>query len=186
MDEHPNIHKRRIRLLYSLRDVQLALSAADFLRECDPDAKIGKIELRRYKCYETTAILAYARPFSDSRGGFPKLSLKMIDVRLDDQSQVLHDKILDLRNRVIAHSDAAMMRLAVRFRELHIGNGQTMAHIETAFDEGLDFVGFGSVTKMLTLFHTVYDGIFSKIQEDARNNPGKYDFRHDYLDPDCH
>ena len=186
MDEHPNNHKRRIRLLYSLRDLQLALSAADFLHECDPDARIGNIELRRYKCYETTAIVAYARPFSDSRGGFPKLSLKMIDVRLDDRSKALHDKILELRNRAVAHSDAEMMRLAVRLRDLHIGNGQTVPHIETAFDEGLDFVGFGPVSQMLTLFHKVYYGIFLKIQEDARNNPDKYDFRHDFLNPNFH
>lgn len=184
MDEHRNNHKRRIRLLYSLRDIQLALSAAEFLQECDPDAKMGKIELRRYKCYETTAIVAYARPFSDSRGGFPKLSLKMIDVHLDGQNKALHDKILDLRNRAIAHSDAAMMRLAVRLRELDIGNGETFPYIDAAFDEGLDFVDFGPLSQMLTLFHTVYHGTFSKILEDARNNPDKYNFDYDILDPD--
>ncbi len=184
MDEHPKIHKRRIRLLYSLRDVQLAISAAEFLLECDPDTTIGKIELRRYKCYETTAIMAYARPFSDSKGGFPRLSLQMIDVQLDDKSKALHDKILNLRNRAIAHSDSEMMRLAVRLGQLHVGNGQTVPYVKPAFDEGLDFVGFGPVSELLTLFSTVYEGIFLSIQEDARNNPDKYDFRHDFLDPD--
>lgn len=186
MKEHPNNHKPRIRLLYSMKDIQLALSAADFLQECDPDAGIGKVELRRYKCYETTAIVAYARPFSESRGGFPKLSLKMIGVQLDDQSKVLHDEILDLRNRVIAHSDGEMMRMAVRLQKVHIGNGETMPYVRPVFDEGLAFVGFSSVSQLLTLFHTVFDGLYSTILEDVRNNPDKFDFRHDFLDPDRH
>lgn len=184
MSEHPSIHKRRIRLLYSMKDIQLALSAADFLRDCDADTKISNVELRRYKCYETTAILAYARPFSESRGGFPKLSLKMIGVQLDDQNKELHENLLDLRNRVVAHSDAEMMRMAVRFRELHIGNGETIPHIAPVFDEGLDFVGFGPVSQILALFHTIYDGIFLTVMEDARINPDKFNFRQDFLDQD--
>jgi hypothetical protein len=184
MSDHPNIHKRRIRLLYSLKDIQLALSAADFLQECDPDTKTSKVELRRYKCFETTAIVAYARPFSESRGGFPKLSLKMIGVQLDHNSKVLHDEILDLRNRVVAHSDSDMMRMVVRRHEVNLGNGETMPYVRPVFDEGLDFVGFSSVSRLLMLFHTVYEGLYSTILEDVRSNPDKFDFRHDFLDQD--
>lgn len=184
MDEHPNIHKRRVRLLYSMKDIQLAISAADFLQECDPDAKISKVDLRRYKCYETTAIISYARPFSESRGGFPKLSLRMINVQLDDQLKALHQRILELRNQVIAHSDADMMRMVVEYQVLNLGNGETMPFIRPAFDEGLEFVGFGPVTQVLHLFNSVFTGIFLTVLEDARNNPDKYTFRHDYLDFD--
>lgn len=184
MSEHESSHRRRIRLLYSMKDIQLALSAADFLQECDPEARISMVELRRYKCYETTAIVSYARPFSESRGGFPKLSLKMIGVRLDEDKKALHEKLLDLRNRTVAHSDAEMMRMAVRFQELNIGNGEKFPYIRPAFDEGLDFVGLGPVWEMLSLFHTVYDGLFSTIMADARKNPDKFDFRQDFLDLD--
>jgi hypothetical protein len=165
-----------------MKDIQLALSAADFLQECDPESSISKVELRRYKCYKTTAIVAYARPFSESRGGVPKLSMKMIGVRLDDQNQALHDKIIELRNQVVAHSDEEMMRMVVRIDDLNIGNGETVPFINTAFDEGLDFVGYGPVSQLLTLFHTVFSGIYLTLFEDARANPEKFDIRHDYLD----
>ena len=36
MAEHPNKSKRRLRMLYALKDIQFALSAADFLSECAP------------------------------------------------------------------------------------------------------------------------------------------------------
>ena len=83
-----------MRLLYSLKDIQIALSAAAFLAECEPDIAISKIELRRFKCYETTAIIAYTRPFSETSDGFPKLSMKMIGVRLDVEEQKLHDELI--------------------------------------------------------------------------------------------
>lgn len=184
MSEHENNHNRRIRLLYSMKDIQLALSAADFLQECDPETRISKVELRRYKCYETTAIVSYARPFSESRGKIPKLSLKMIGVKLNDESKELHDRLLNLRNRVVAHSDAEMMRMAVKFHELDIGDGKKMPYIRPAFDEGLDFVGFGPVSNLLSLFHTVFEGLYLTILEDARKNPDKFDFRQDFLDID--
>lgn len=183
MSEHENNHYRRIRLLYSMKDIQLALSAADFLQECDPEARISKAELRRYKCYETTAIVSYARPFSESRGRVPKLSLKMIGVKLNEESKALHDQVLDLRNRVIAHSDSEMMRMAVRFHELDIGDGKKMPYIRPAFDEGLDFVGFSPVQDLLNLFHTVFEGLYLTIMEEARKHPDKFDFRQDFLDP---
>jgi hypothetical protein len=171
-------------MLYSLKDIQLALSAADFLQSCDPDEKISKVELRRFKCYETTAIVSYARPFSESRGVVPKLSLKMIGLRLDAQHLALHNRILDLCNRVIAHSDAQMMRMVVGIYHLDIGRGETMPVFNPAFDEGLEFVGFGPVSDVLTLFHTVYGGIFETLLEDARANPDSFAIRHDYLDPE--
>jgi hypothetical protein len=56
---------RRIRLLYSLGDLQLALSASAFLAECEPDEKYSKVELRRFRCYETALVTAYNRPTNE-------------------------------------------------------------------------------------------------------------------------
>jgi len=183
MTEHPSIHRRRLRMLYSMKDIQLALSAADFLLSCDPDDPISKIELRRFKCYETTAIVSYARPFSDSKGDVPKLSMKMIGVKLDDQQQALHDELMHLRNKVVAHSDAELMRMVVKLRQLDLGAGQTMPHINTSFDEGLDFVG-DRVEDLLGLLHKVYGGLFDTLTEDARANPSKFDVHHDWVFPE--
>ena len=51
--------RRRRRLLYSLNDLQQALSACEFLYECDETHTYSKIELRRFRCYETTLVVAY-------------------------------------------------------------------------------------------------------------------------------
>jgi hypothetical protein len=77
-----DVERQRLRLLYSLGDFQLALSACEFLSECDADKKYSKIELRRFRCYETAMVTAYTRPFSQSKGMVPKLSLEMTGVQL--------------------------------------------------------------------------------------------------------
>jgi hypothetical protein len=64
--------RRRRRLLYSLNDLQQALSACSFLYECDDEGIYSKAELRRFRCYETTLVVAYGRAFSQSlAGGIP-------------------------------------------------------------------------------------------------------------------
>jgi hypothetical protein len=167
-----------------MRDFQLALSATEFLLECNPDQAITVVQLRRYKCYETTAIIAYTRPFSESRGETPRLSLDLIGVSLDGKQRALHERLMLLRNKVIAHSDSEMMRMAVDIRSVDFGNGDAFPLIAARFDEGLEFVGYEPICEMQTLFNTVYQGVFETLQKDARANPEEFRFRHDYLDGD--
>ena len=183
MAEHPNKSKRRLRMLYALKDIQLALSAADFLSECDPEGKISKVELRRFKCYETTAIMAYSRPFTASAGGFPKLSMKMIGVQLDDKQKALHGKVIALRNKVTAHSDVQLMRMVVKHEPIDIGDGKAMSFIATAFDEGLDFLG-SDVLELISLLYVVRRGVYTTLLNDAQENPDKFNFCHDWLFPE--
>ena len=78
--------RRRRRLLYSLNDLQQALSACSFLYECDEQGTYSKSELRRFRCYETTLVVAYGRPFSQPlAGGIPPLSTKMIGLKLSPE-----------------------------------------------------------------------------------------------------
>ncbi|MDK4724937.1 hypothetical protein [Rhizobium phaseoli] len=57
------------RLLIAHADLQMALSAIAFLaEEFDSEAKYSKIELRRFKCFETTFIVSYGRAFTKSKG----------------------------------------------------------------------------------------------------------------------
>jgi len=184
MSEHPATRNRRVRLLYSMNDLRLAVSAADFLSECDPDARIGKDELRRYRCYETTAIISYARPFSDPCGDVPKLSMDMIGVRLDGQSQMLHDQLILLRNRVRVQSDTEMSGLAARIDDLNMGHDETMLHMTTVLDQGPSFAGFRAAGPLLTLFNTVYLGICSTLMEDAQRHPEGSGFRGDHPGPE--
>ena len=87
--------RRRRRLLYSLNDLQQALSACSFLYECDEQGTYSKPELRRFRCYETTLVAAYGRPFSQSlAGGIPPLSTKMIGLKLSPERRALHDRLI--------------------------------------------------------------------------------------------
>ena len=93
------------RTIYSFWDFQQALSALTFLLEdCDFNQNYSKIELRRFRCYETTLIVSLTRPFEKSRNA-TTLSLRAIGVRFDDAEKKLVDKVIRLRRRIVANSD---------------------------------------------------------------------------------
>ena len=97
------------RLLYSSGDFQQALSAITFLQEeCDFGVPHTVIELPRFRCFESTAIVAFARPFERSRGK-TVLGLKQLGLRLSPSERELQAKLLALRRKVIAHSDEELM-----------------------------------------------------------------------------
>ena len=101
----PQLH----RLIYSNWDFQQALSALTFLMEdCDFLVKYSPVELRRFRCYETSCIASFARPFEMSRGQ-TTVGLKAIGVRLNTNESKLKDKIISLRRKVVAHSDEDYM-----------------------------------------------------------------------------
>src|ERR1700716_2489277 len=83
---------RRMRLLYSLNDLQQALSACEFLYECDESKTYSKVELRRFRCFETTLVIAYTRPFSQSRGTVPSLTFKMAGLKFSKKRTSLHER----------------------------------------------------------------------------------------------
>ncbi|WP_133116161.1 hypothetical protein [Mesorhizobium wenxiniae] len=71
------------RLLLSLRDSAHARSAITFIRQgVDFEQKYGLAELRRFQCYETMLGVSYCRPFSESVGGFPRLSYRALGIKL--------------------------------------------------------------------------------------------------------
>jgi hypothetical protein len=172
---------RRVRMIYSIRDFQLALSAADFLSECDMKAKYNKVELRRYKCFETTMIIAYARPFSDSKGDIPKFSFKMIGLKLTPEERSLHQRLRSLRNKAIAHSDGEMMRFAAKPHEIDLGDGRTVVPVETIFDEGLAFVDFLECAKVMNLFKKIIHQLIKNIFSESNEKPALYQMKMDYL-----
>jgi hypothetical protein len=106
--------RRRRRLLYSLHDLQQALSACEFLRECDDTQKYSRAELRRFRCYETALVIAYTRPFTQSRGEALPLSMKMTNLKLSVDRRALHDRLVEMRNKIVAHSDSEMMRMTIQ------------------------------------------------------------------------
>jgi hypothetical protein len=99
--------QRLSRLILSARDFQEAISAATFLlEEVRHEESISLAESRRLLCYETTMVVAYARPFSASRGVVRPFQWKHVDISLSAPELTLHRKLIAHRNTVFAHSDA--------------------------------------------------------------------------------
>ena len=101
------------RVIQSCGDFQQALSALVFLlEECDYAAKYSTAELRKFRCYENAAIVAFARPFEVSRGR-TMLGLRAVGVRLTTTEEELKGKIIGLRRKVVAHSDDERMHFKI-------------------------------------------------------------------------
>jgi len=101
-----------IKAIYSSWDFQQALSALTFLlEECNFDSKYDKISLRRFRCYESNLIISISRPLEKTRGGIV-IGLKALGVKFTSREKLLFEKISDLRNKVIAHSQEDEMHFS--------------------------------------------------------------------------
>lgn len=93
-----------LRLVYSQWDFQQALSALTFLlEECDFEERYSAVQLRRFRCYESSIIISFARPFEVSRGK-TALGLKAIGIQVSQAERQLRDRVMELRRKVVAHS----------------------------------------------------------------------------------
>jgi len=174
-------HAQFIRMMYSLGDFNLANSAMIFLGDCDPDEKHSKIELRRFRCYETTAIMSYCRPFTNPSSGSRPLTLKMTGAKLSPDLLETHRTLLALRNKVVAHSDADMMRMVVKSHAMPLREpGEEFVFLETVFDEGLHLYG-DLRFKTADLISTVHSSLYRKLLVEAQADPAKFNLRQDYL-----
>ncbi|MFC4259854.1 hypothetical protein ACFOZ5_12510 [Marinobacter lacisalsi] len=105
--------KQLIRAIYSTWDFQQALSALTFLLEdCDFGAKHSHVELRRFRCYESTLIISMARPFETTRGG-TTIGLRALGISLNQEQKTLVDRVLDLRRKIVAHSSEEEMHFRI-------------------------------------------------------------------------
>jgi hypothetical protein len=103
------------RTIYSGWDFQQALSASTFLiQECEYDKKYSRIDLRRFRCFETTLIVSFARPFKVGRGR-EQLDLSTIGFEFTAEETELKDKLLRLRDKVVSHSDEEEMEYRTDF-----------------------------------------------------------------------
>lgn len=101
------------RVIQSCGDFQQALSALTFLLdECSFSSEHSRAEIRKFRCYEDAAIVAFARPFEVSRGRII-LGLRATGVQLSPSDQELKSKIIDLRRKVVAHSDDDSMHFKI-------------------------------------------------------------------------
>jgi hypothetical protein len=117
------------RLMISVRDFQEALSAATFLlADVDQSAEYRLAEMRRFRCYETAMVIAYARPFSIAKGEVGPLKSKDIGYSMTVAETSLHRKLIKHRNTVYGHSDAEFVEMHIMV--LHL----PLDHKPTGFD----------------------------------------------------
>jgi hypothetical protein len=171
---------KRLRRLYSLGDFRLARSATDFLADCDPTATYSKEELSRFRCYETTAIVAYTRPFSDSKGEIPPLTLEMTSAKLNKEQNALHGSLIKLRNQVFAYSDVEMMRMVSKSYPMTITSDFEFTFLQAVFAEGLTFIG-PELLSLQELLRIVHNGLYASLIEEAQRHPEHFNLRQDYL-----
>ncbi|MDX0702713.1 hypothetical protein GOD03_21005 [Sinorhizobium medicae] len=160
------VHDRDLlkRLIISHADLQIALSAITFLCEIDDDATYGKVELRRFKCYETTFVVSYGRAFTKNRGTkFPIVPLKRIRVDLTPSERALHESILGLRHQVYAHSDEALAHVRMDMHAMDI-DGKTLRYPHLQFDHGLAFAELFKRIAAVELTRKIMDGLYGTVQ----------------------
>lgn len=125
------------RLVQALADFQMALSAIDFMCELDEDTRLTRVERRRYRCFEDAAVIAYGRAFSNAEG-LPFLVFKHMDIKPTPEEQELHDRLIERRRKVVAHSDADRQRILFATEEFQADDGKFMIpHVD--FDDALAF-----------------------------------------------
>lgn len=170
-----DLTNRDIRLIHALSDFQQAMSALTFIDELEPDREITRVELRRYRCLEDAAVVAYWRPFSQSQG-LPSLSLKQIGLIPSDRELRLHELIKLQRNKVVAHTDVDRMRIALKAWRPHPGFSGVLPHIIR--DDSLAL--FNQREEWMDWLRKVVDAtataVFARMQD-----VGEVDFKRDYL-----
>jgi hypothetical protein len=176
MTQHAAARWRR--LLYSQNDLQQALSACEFLYDCDEDASYSKADLRRFRCFETTLVVAYTRPFTRSRGGTPPLTMKMIGLKLSDQRRALHAQLVDMRNTMMAHSDDEMMRMKTQPFDVSEERETPLYLIQSVFDEGITLIG-DLLVETNALLWEVYQAILHTLSSELQADPKSFDLRID-------
>jgi hypothetical protein len=119
-------------------------------------------------------IVAYARPFLGAHGEIPKLSFKIAGAKLTDEQKTLHQRILIVRNKAIAHSDADMMHMISKAGPTAYSEDVELVFFQTVFDEGLEFIGL-TLDKLRSLIEAVYGSIFRKLFADAQTDPKSFD-----------
>lgn len=169
--------------MYSLGDFQLALSACEFLYDCDPQSEYSKVDLRRFRCFETSLIIAYSRPFSQSDGSVPPLTLKMTKAEFTEHEKALHRRLIRMRNKIIAHSDRELMRMTTQTFDMPMRddeeNGPRFVFIQSVFDEGITLLG-DLLIDTNELLHKLYQLTYKTLSDEAQKDPSLFNMRLDH------
>ncbi|MEP0191247.1 MAG: hypothetical protein ABJP70_11545 [Erythrobacter sp.] len=130
------------RLALAARDFRHALSAATFLLEDVDFASTYTLEeVRRFKCYETTMVVAYGRAFTASHGAGTGLSWKSLSIAPTASQKGLHEKLMKQRHKNFAHSDATFIDSNLEIWRNRMPNGENFEFIASSTSDSLHFEG---------------------------------------------
>lgn len=122
------------------------------------------------QCYVTTAVVAYARPFSDNRGpadADPRIDLARYSAAAEFSMQI-HELAMRLRNKAFAHAEAT-----VRSCQLLAHSEENTLILATPKDrpeDALDFMSFKAhVDALLGYVQNDLHSLSSELQKE----PGK-------------
>ncbi|WP_448658194.1 hypothetical protein ACPVPU_12070 [Sphingomonas sp. CJ99] len=131
------------RLMMSALDFRHALSAATFLlEEVDwGDVRCSQEDRRRFKCYETSMVVSYGRPFSTARGIAAPLSWKQLgkEFSMSVEEKSLHEMLIKARNRTYAHSDVDHSDITASILRSKVGDGRAFDFLSVQGGEQLLF-----------------------------------------------
>lgn len=165
------------RAIQSCGDFQLALSALTFLSaECDYSAKCSMVDLRRFRCYEHTAIVAAARPFKAGRGR-AALDTRSFGVELSLAEERVLNKVITLRDKVVAHSDKEKMHFRISNHPPFLDSLIRMPLV--VFEESL-LLDAADATSVAELLRRLLHGLAGTIFDIAQCQPERVDF---YMHP---
>ncbi|MFW0888847.1 UNVERIFIED_CONTAM: hypothetical protein MKS84_19340 [Pseudomonas sp. JL1] len=161
------------RIVFSIWDFQQALSALTFLEEeCDLTGMYSRVELRRFKCYETQSIISFARPFVTSRSGI-QLSAKRIGVTFTPEERKHRNQILLLRNKIVAHSDTEEMHYKVE--TLEFSGKDSFKAPWFIFDESL-LLTENQRRDFESLLRKLINGLHEFAFQLCKSNPERFEF----------
>lgn len=160
------------RIVYSIWDFHQALSALTFLIEdCDLEGRYSKVELRRFRCYETQAIISFCRPFVASRAG-AQLSCKKVGVSLTPAEKKLKDQMVHLRNKIVAHSDSEEMHY--KGVTIDLDECDAVRAPWFIFDEGLH-LGESQRSDLESLLRKLMQGLYHFAFELYKSDPERFE-----------
>lgn len=162
-----------LRVIHSANDLQFSLSSLTwFLEEWSPEKQFTKLELRKLRCFESAMVIAFMRPFAQSRKG-TVLSRKTIGVSFSDAEASLFKRVEDVRNSFIAHADEEEMNFRLDPFELDSVKGISVPNI--TYDDGLHF-SEDELSVFEDLLRRLIDGISNTIWDLTQAYPEEMKF----------
>ncbi|WP_033073839.1 hypothetical protein [Sphingopyxis sp. MWB1] len=124
------------RKIQALEDFKFSVGGFSLLSNL-PTERL-QVEREAARSYHDAAVVSYCRPFTQSKG-LPILSFKSIGIKPSSTERALHERLLEYRNKVVAHTDVDRMSLVLTSSRIWEGVRYMMPHV---FEEvGFEFIG---------------------------------------------